>query len=360
MTITASAAREEDSEATSSRTGFAEPSSSEEDSPDVQASAVGHARESRVSDQDESTSVESAGFEAAALSQVLKIVGSVVAPTTLLTALLFYFGRLHVTGFFRYFGVNFTVLDLTVQDYLVRSADGLFVPLTIAAAAALLALWAHRLLLRSLRGRNRRIALRALAPLAAIAGLVLVSVAIVTIFSDTAVLAAYPEVHGLSLAIGVLLLAYGVRLVRLLSAKPDSQRGGSGVPGADAIVEWGAIFVLVSVGLFWAVGSYAIGVGTGRGQEMEAALPSWPDAVLYSDESLNLQAPGVRETPCQNPTGAYRFRYDGLKLVLQSGNQYLFLPEGWTPAAGAAVLIPRTEALRLEFSAAGLARSAAC
>ena len=40
------------------------------------------------------------------LPRLLKVVGAIVAPTTLLTGLLFYFGRLHITGFFRYFRVT--------------------------------------------------------------------------------------------------------------------------------------------------------------------------------------------------------------------------------------------------------------
>src|SRR5437868_11472103 len=55
---------------------------------------------------------------AVALPQVLKIVGSVVAPTTLLTALMYYFGLLYAAGFSWYFGVQVDVLDLTTQDYL--------------------------------------------------------------------------------------------------------------------------------------------------------------------------------------------------------------------------------------------------
>src|SRR5918911_1335418 len=44
-----------------------------------------------------------------ALVLALKIAGSIVAPTTLLTALLFYFGLLHAYWFCQYFGVNYTV-----------------------------------------------------------------------------------------------------------------------------------------------------------------------------------------------------------------------------------------------------------
>jgi hypothetical protein len=299
-------------------------------------------------------------FDAAtALPQVLKIVGSVVAPTTLLTALLFYFGRLHATGMFAYFGVHFTVLDLTLQDYLVRSADGFILPLIIVVGTALLVLWIHRLLLGALPSRSRRITLQALIPLAGTVGLALVALAIADAIAP-GLFGSFPEARGLSLSIGVLLLAYAARLLRLLR----SERGSYHIPvqttTAVAIAEWCSVFLLVSVGLFWAVGSYAAGVGTGRAQQIEAALPTSPDTVLYSEKSLSLQAPGVQEVICQNPEAAYRYRYEGLKLVLQSGDQYLFLPADWSRASGAAILIPRSDTMRLEFSGPGQTRAPTC
>ena len=271
--------------------------------PDVRAPRGDGPPERHVPEQQEvSATTESAPLEAvAALPQVLKIVGAVVAPTTLLTALLFYFGRLHITGLFRYLGVNFTVLDLTAQDYLIRSADGLFVPLTVVAAVALLAIWVHRLLLGIRSAETRPIVLRVLAALAAITGLVLISVAMAAIVGDVALLTAHPETGGLSLSIGVLLLAYAARLLRLLMAEQRPERVQWRTPEAVIVAEWGAIFVLVSVGLFWAVGSYAIGVGTGRAQQIEIELPNSPDVVLYSEKSLSLQAPGVQEVTCRKP-----------------------------------------------------------
>ena len=293
-------------------------------------------------------------FEAAPLQQVLKIVGSVVAPTTLLTALMVYFGRLEAAAFFWYLGVQVTVLDLTVQDYLNNSVDGLLTPLVVAAAAALLVLWFHQLVLASLPARARWITLRVLMPSAAIAGLSLLSLAIPAF-------PAFPEGRGLGLALGVLLLAYAVRLLRLLIAERRPEQVPRHAPPAVAVAEWGAVFILVSVGLFWAVGSYAVGVGLGRAEQLEATLPSRLDVVAYSEKRLSLQAPGVREITCQYPDAAYRFRYDGLKIVpLQSGNQYLLLPAGWTRANGTAILLPRNDALRLEFSAPGQVRNAAC
>ncbi|HKR50149.1 MAG TPA: hypothetical protein VJT72_11310 [Pseudonocardiaceae bacterium] len=307
-----------------------------------------------------STSADSALFEAAAaLPKVLKIAGAVVAPTTLLTALLFYFGQMYANGSFEYFGVNFTVLDLTIQDYLIRSADGLIIPLIAIAGAILLALWIHQLLLRALPARIHRIALRVMMPCAAIAGVILVTLAIADVVGD-AVFPAHPETRGLNFSVGVLLLAYAARLLRQLIADRQPEQVPRRPPGAVVVTEWGAIFILVSVGLFWAVGSYASLVGVGRAQQIEALLPSLPDVVAFSEKRLSLQAPGVREVTCQDPDAAYRFRYEGLKLVQQSGNQYLFLPAGWMHANGAAILIPRSETVRLEFSPVGQVRSATC
>ena len=80
---------------------------------------------------------------AADLSRVTKLFKEIVAPTTLATGLLFYFGWSHAYWFFDYFGVNSTVLGLTASDYLMRGLDGLFVPLVAVAVLGLVAVWAR-------------------------------------------------------------------------------------------------------------------------------------------------------------------------------------------------------------------------
>ncbi|HET6708476.1 MAG TPA: hypothetical protein VFH84_26135, partial [Amycolatopsis sp.] len=127
---------------------------------------------------------------------------------------------------------------------------------------------------------------------------------------------------------------------------------GRPLPAAVATAEWLSAFALVSVGLFWAVADYSASVGVGRALQIEAGLATPPEAVLYSAKSLNLTAPGVRETACRNPDAAYHYRYTGLKLILQSGGQYFLMPVQWRKADGTAVVLPRTDALRLEFTAA--------
>jgi hypothetical protein len=296
-----------------------------------------------------------------ALPQLLRTAGAIIGPTTAVTALLFYFGRQHAAAFFGYFGVNFTVLDLTPNDFLVRSADGLFVPIALAALCGLVGLWAHRLFVYRFARRSRRTGLRVTALVAGATGAVLVGVALLSVLTGAQPLRQVPEAGGLSLSIGVLLLVYGIRLARLGWGEDEDTRT-SRTPGIG-MAEWGAAFVLVTIGLFWAVSSYAGGVGRGRALDLLERMPGWPDAVVFSERSLSLDVPGVVEVPCvdaEEAEVAYGFRYDGLKLVQQAGDHYLLLPAEWTPETGVAVLLPRTDDVRLEFVLAGSDRRPVC
>ncbi len=82
----------------------------------------------------------------AGMPRAAKLLKEVVAPTTLATGLLFYFGWSHAYWFFDYFGVNSTLLGLGNRDYLMRGLDGLFVPFVVVAGVTLVALWGGRLL----------------------------------------------------------------------------------------------------------------------------------------------------------------------------------------------------------------------
>lgn len=287
-----------------------------------------------------------------ALSSVLKVAGAVVAPTTLLTGLLFYFGRQHAVALFGYLGVPLTVFDLTPQDYLVRSVDGLFVPLALTAGAVLALHWAYGWSARTLSSSARRLVGRRSVPALLLIGLASIVVAVVGA-RDIDAFATDPELPGLCLIVGVLLLAGVVHLGR--SAGPVRRSSP-----AALVAEWGAVFVLVGIGSFWAVGNYASGVGRSRAVQIEHLLPATPDAVVYSEKPLGLHVRGVAEQACAADGAAYRYRYAGLKLIFQSGGQYLFLPAGWTRDEGPAIVIPRSDALRLEFSAPGRAQGGSC
>jgi hypothetical protein len=82
--------------------------------------------------------------------------------------------------------------------------------------------------------------------------------------------------------------------------------------------------------------------------------------LVYSKQSLNLQAPGVRQVGCGVVDAAFGFRYDGLKLVLEVGDQYFLLPAEWNATDRVAIVIPHSDTLRLEFTPASSVPSATC
>ncbi len=123
---------------------------------------------------------------------------------------------------------------------------------------------------------------------------------------------------------------------------------------STGLLEVTVAFFLVALSLFIAATNYAADVGPDKARELVLS----PEAVLYSKEPLYLEAPGVRETSCGEGAGGYRFRYDGLFLLIQSGGHYFFLPTTWSPADGVAAVVPESDAVRLHFAVAPLNGSA--
>ncbi|MFE9749896.1 hypothetical protein ACFYOT_33705 [Saccharothrix saharensis] len=285
-------------------------------------------------------------------ARALRIMASVVANTTLLTALLYFFGLVATQVFFAHFRVHYTLLGQTPDEVLARGADGLFLPLAGIAIAVLAVTFLARYLRTRLSARQWAGFLRVGTPVAAVLGLALLAVTVpITVHPEP--FRAYPGLPGLGFAVGIVLLAFAWRRW--------SVTAGRGRKGARfGVAESVAAFLLVSIGLFWSVGDYSSAVGTRRGYEVEARVPDMPAAVVYSGDSLNLTGDGVRQVACEQPDGAYKYRYDGLKLLLQSGGQYVFLPATWRSSAGTAFVVPRTDSLRLEFGPPGSAPPLDC
>lgn len=280
------------------------------------------------------------GPEAFGLVRLTRLVGSFVAPTTLLTGLLYVYGWNHAYWFFDVYGVNSTVLGFSTADYMLRSVDALFVPVTVTATVGLLALWGHSLLRTRLTTEQTPALLRYLLPAMAVIGLAMSIAGMTSIFTHT-FLSDYLTAAPLTLAVGVLLLAYTRRLHALQTGRPSS--------APTEVAAWAIVFVLVAVGLYWATVDYAAAVGTRQARLLAAELPGEPSVTIFSEHSLSLGIPGVRETACRRSQAEYRFRYDGLKLIIRSGDQYVLLPEYWRASGQIAILLPRTAPIRLEF-----------
>jgi hypothetical protein len=277
--------------------------------------------------------------EVPALARVL---GQVVAPATLVTALLVFFGWSRTTALFGWFGIDPTSLGFSTIDYLLVSQDGLFVPGVVIALLVLLVMW---LLAVVRRGRGGLLRRPWAAPALAGAGALLALNGILGVFGR-GVLVDRLLVAPLSLVTGVALVSIGAHAYR--SRRLTYSRGAG-------IAELTALAVVMSMGLFWAAGDYSAAVGRQRAAELAQSLPVAPRVVLHSARSLGI-APvsGVDVLRCQpGEDVAYAYRYAGLVLLLNSNGQYVLLPVGWTRADGSAIAVPKTDGVRIDYRTAG-------
>ena len=275
------------------------------------------------------------------LPRILKVFGQVVAPATLITALLIFFGWSRTTALFGWFGVDPTSLGFSSTDYLLTSQDGLFVPGAVIALLVLVMTW----VLNVVRHSGHSSVLRApwVAPAAAVIGAVLATNGVLGLFGR--------GMFAGSLAVAPLCLVLGVTLLSLAGHSFHMQRldysGGAG------IAELTALTIVMAMALFWAAGDYSAAVGRERAAELAGSLDERSQVVLYSDKALGITAAGVRALRCGGESAAYRYRYSGLVLLLNSNGQYVFLPTGWNRRTGSAIAVPKSEQIRLDYRSAG-------
>jgi hypothetical protein len=286
------------------------------------------------------------------LERAIQVLTAIVAPTTLLTVLLFYFGWIRTNALFQYFGVDATVLGFTTQDYLLRSTEALYVPLGTLLVVGLAGVWAHGQVETWLAGRRQGEPSRRTAVAVAAVGVVglalcargVAGIAVPRLSHDAFL------VSPVCLGLGAILGAYAQWLWRRLRRPPGRRRGAS-PPRWPGLVGLGLVAMLVVLSLFWATTDYARAYGRGRAVAYARDLAVRPGVVIYSAERLFLQGPGVRESAL--PVGqhaSYRYRYSGLRLLTEAHGRLFLLPAGWTTTDGSAIVLAGDEKLRVEFT----------
>ena len=244
------------------------------------------------------------------------IATSFVAPATFVGALLFYFGYVSSRSEYSYFGIDVDTLGLGPRDYVMRSPQALLVPgllllLLGAATAAALAGF-----------RSGRIGPRATARLT-VAGGLLGGAGLVLVFL-------YPwlgDWTGYALLTPLVITA-GVGLLAIAGR-------ARGFPTSVVV-----LLVLVAVvSTFWATATLAQWTGRGIAENTARHLDELPAVVLDTHERLYLRDI-VTEEEALLPVGAdrapdgqtFRYRYYGLRLLVQSGDLMFLVPERWDPS----------------------------
>ena len=290
------------------------------------------------------------------LRATLRGIGTVVAPTSAVTALLYYFGWSRTNVQSHQLGLDDSLLGYTTQDYLLRSMSSMLAPLVIGVLATLVGLAAHAAIMAWARGAGtgsagsegmdpgRRRSLRRLAAGLAIVGAVALAVGGLgtraTRPSDFVYVAS-----PICVTVGIVLVVYAANLYRRFLMGGDLERAAGELQGLHLVAS-GAVVMLLLLSLFWNVSHYAAIKGRNLAATVEKLLPRQPSVIVYSQKRLYLQPPVV-ETRLDPQDAAYNFAYTGLKLLFRSDRKYFLRPSD--PSSQANIVIPDGLDIRLEF-----------
>jgi hypothetical protein len=302
------------------------------------------------------------------LEQWISIGTTIVAPATLIGALLFYFGYVSSRSQYAYFGVDVDTIGLSTQDYVMRSPQPLLVPLLVLTlgGAGLLALNA------TIRGRIAAAIARAdrtgsrpdantdrhierirhtVRWVAILSGALLTAgVVLLFIYSYVRGWAYYGLVTPLLIAAGSALAVYASRVMRLLPHPQQERSPGPAHSSMLARRTAGVLaYVVIAASIFWATATIAQWSGRGLAQYDALHFDSLPSVILDTKERLFLRDPGIEETALPASDGqTFHYRYRGLRLLIEGQNRMFLVPDVWS-ASDSTLIVPLDGSVRVQF-----------
>ncbi|MEW2030679.1 hypothetical protein AB0901_09195 [Streptomyces roseifaciens] len=271
----------------------------------------------------------------------LKTIAGFVAPTTILTGLLLYFGFAYTDALYEYFGIDAATLGFSTQDYLLRSAGALYMPVGITLATGLLGALGYLCVTSLIRSRP------ALAPLLTRVSMALTAAGfllfVLGMLGGFAVWRAGALDTPLLLGGGLVLVLYG----RVLQIKCASRA----YPYAREATALVLIAALIALSSFWAVNAYAQQHGRSDARYLARNLWLRPEIVVDTAERLYFRHTNVQEAalPDGGPKQRFKFRYHGLRLLAQSNSRMFVIPDGWSTRQGSVMILPADDSVRVAF-----------
>ncbi len=277
----------------------------------------------------------------------LSLGGSIIAPVTLISTLLFYFGYVSSRAQYDYFGVDVDTIGLSTQDYVMRSPQPLLVPLLVLTLVGAGFLAAHT------AARRRGAAdpsFRSVASRMVVVGLILLGIGVLLLFSYAAIggWAYYPLVTPLVLAVGGGLAAYGVSTIRWLDSRAHPSPPESPFARPAVVI---SIWIAVAASVFWATATVAQWSGRGLGKEQARNLDELPSVIVDSKQRLFVPAGvgvGERDLTGKADGQTFRYRYWNLRLLIQGKDRMFLVPTTWH-ASNTTIVMPLDGDVRVQF-----------
>ncbi|GAA2724075.1 hypothetical protein [Actinocorallia aurantiaca] len=278
------------------------------------------------------------------MARLAPIIG-IVAPTTLVTALLLYFGYLSTQARFRYFGADLDLINLTTTDLLFYGSDAVFAAVVVLALAVLFGAGVY-LAGKWLVSEPRRDAAVGWTSLALLyLGLLLLVGALVGIFTK-ATLTNRPIEVPLALMLSALMLRYSLWLWQARVADREKPLWTPPPEAVDLIR--GALLVLLIAGLFWMCALASSLYGGNRAADMVKELRSYPGVLLYTRDAIDSPPVGVTYTDLGKKQ-SFRHRYHGLRLLAESDGRLFLVPVRWSPTTSRVLVVENSSDTRLQL-----------
>ena len=299
---------------------------------------------------------EASGGEDGRVERLISWAASVVAPLSVLTAVLFYFGYVSSRARFEYFGVDVDTIGLSTQDYVMRSPQALLTPLLVLVLIGVAVAIADDLFRRRVRaaavastdadesvagrGRERLAELDRLFGRLELAGRCLIAAGTLLLFGYALLQdwTPYPLVTPLLMAIGAGLALWSARIRGLIRSAAK--------PRVGVVL---ALSLVLVTGIFWMTATIAQWSGLGSARQQALRLNELPTVIVDTRERLNSVSPTVKETALPaSEAQTFHYRYRGLHLLIQGKDRLFLVPGEWSPS-DFTLMLPMDGSVRLQF-----------
>ncbi len=291
------------------------------------------------------------------------VLGALGAITTVVAAVMFYFGWRRSDVQSRTMGIDVSLFGYSSQDYVLRSISSLYTPMLVMIGIVLGWLFVHGKVTGWLRSERSAppTSRRRAQQTARWIGVAATALAVACVLFSIAAGASNPVwpvgpirdalderqwVVPCTLVASTLLAAYAWWIHRQLSPSPVPRDR----PLWQRVLPVVLVAGTVTLGTFWMLEEYASAVGRGQARELLAGLSRLPRAEVTSPTPLGIRAAGVVEEEVDTGTEEVRYRTVGLRLLARSGGKVLLLHDGWDLSTGSVIVLPDSPEFAWQFS----------
>ena len=290
------------------------------------------------------------------VERLISWAASVVAPLSVLTAVLFYFGYASSRAHFEYFGVDVDTIGLSTQDYVMRSPQALLTPLLVLVLIGVAVAIGHDEFRRQVQaaavastdeddsvagqGRVRLAELDRSFRLLELTARCLLAVGALLLFGYALLQdwTPYPLVTPLVMGIGAGLALWSARIRGLI--RPEAR------PRVGVVL---ALSLVLVTDVFWATATVAQWSGRGSARQLALHLDRLPTVIVDTRERLNGVSPTIKESALpKSAAQTFNYRYRGLHLLIQGKDRLFLVPGEWSPS-NFTLMLPMDGSVRLQF-----------